>query len=170
MAEQVGVRETARAPSVSAEEFAITTGREVTVAEASRLLGVPVRVPPAPEGFTLVDSRYLDAALSAESGGTYALFYAGLDAASVMVYQERAAAASFAALAGSAIRVALEDGTTATYVKGAWEPSGDGLAWNEESGQSLIFERGGLRTTLQYTGPEAAAPSLFALAESMTPG
>jgi hypothetical protein len=44
------------------------------------------------------------------------------------------------------------------------------LVWNAGRGQTLVFERGGVRTTVQYTGPGATAPSLFAVADSMTAG
>jgi hypothetical protein len=170
VAERVGVRETASSPPIAEEPSVVITGREVTIEEASALLGAPVRVPPAPERFTLAASRFFDAGITAESG-TYALTYAGPDGASLAVYQERASGADVAAGEGAVINVALGDGTAAAYVEGAWEPSPDGasLTWNTDAGRSLIFERAGLRTTIQYTGTDAAAPSLFALAETLTP-
>jgi len=52
-----------------------------------------------------------------------------------------------------------------------WQPVADGtLAWSEGGAQTLVFERAGVRTTIQYTGPEADAPSLFAIADSMAAG
>ena len=78
--------------------------------------------------------------------------------ASVVVYQERASEGELAAGEGAVIEVALKDGTAATYVKGAWQASGDALTWSADGGQSLVFERAGLRTTLQYTGPQATGP------------
>jgi hypothetical protein len=86
------------------------------------------------------------------------------------VYQESASGGDLAATAGSATDVALADGTPATYVQGAWQAAGGGLTWSETGGQTLVFERSGLRTTVQYTGPQATAPSLFAVADSMTAG
>jgi hypothetical protein len=170
VAEQAGVRETAQATEADGGPPAVAASGEVTVAEASDLLGLPVRVPPAPEGFELVDSHYYAAALNAESGGTYALTYAGPDGASFAVYQERASDADFGAQTGSSVRVSLKDGTRAVSVKGAWQASGDGLAWKAGRGQMLVFEIDGVRTTLQYTGPEGSALSLFALADGMTSG
>jgi hypothetical protein len=169
VAEHVGVRETPAPPTIGSEEPVVFAGREVTVAEASVLLGAAVRVPPAPQGFALRASRYFDAALTADEGGTYALTYAGPEQASVVVYQERASGGDLAAGEGAAIDVALKDGTAATYVKGAWQATGEALTWSAGAGQTLVFERAGLRITLQYTGPEADAPSLFALAQSMAP-
>jgi hypothetical protein len=210
VAGEFGAGETAASPPIVGSAPGGVAGREVTIAEASDLLGAGVRVPPAPEGFTLVASRFFDpppevskdhpevskdravrpadsdALLGepVEAGGIYALTYAGPDGATLTVYQERAPASDASAstrpvvrptsaavpLGAAPIDVALEDGTAATYVEGAWQPGADGtLTWSPSPGRSLIFERAGLRTTLQYTGPESAAPSLFALAESLTP-
>ena len=101
------------------------------------------------------------------------LTYAGPEGASVAVYQETASGAHLAVEGGTAVDLVLKDGTAATYVVGAWQPLGGqtarpgGLTWNTAAGQTLVFERGGLRTTVQYTGPQGSAPSLFALADSL---
>ena len=63
--------------------------------------------------------------------------------------------------------VALSDGTAGTYVDGMWEPVDGKLVWSEGGAQTLVFDRWDVRTTIQYTGPEAEAASLFAIADSM---
>ena len=169
VAEHLGVREAAP-PAIPPSEPLSLTGRDVTVAEATALLGVAVAVPPAPETYALQATRFFEEALTADSGGAFVLTYAGPDDASVAVYQERASGADLAASGGSATDVALADGTAATYVQGAWQAADGVLTWNDTAGQTLVFERGGLRTTVQYMGPQETAPSLFALADRMTAG
>ena len=167
LAEHVGVREAAP-PAIPAGEPLTLAGRDVTAAEATALLGVAVATPAAPEGYALEATRFFDQALTADSGGAFVLTYAGPNDARVAVYQEQASGADLAAGSDAATDVALADGTAATYVHGAWKAANDGLTWSETGGQSLVFERGGLRTTVQYTGRQATAPSLFALADSLT--
>jgi hypothetical protein len=167
VAEYVGVREAAPTAIPPGEPLTLA-GRDVTVAEATALLGVAVATPAVPEGYALQASRFFEEALTAGSGGAFVLTYTGPDDASVAVYQEQASGADLAASGGSATDVALADGTAATYVHGAWQAAGGGLTWNDTAGQTLIFERARLRTTVQYTGPQAMAPSLFAIADSMT--
>jgi hypothetical protein len=188
VAEQIGVREAASSPPIGEEPPIVIEGREVTIEEATALLGAYVRVPPAPEGFTLASSRYFDTGISSGSG-TYALTYTGPNNGTLAVFQERAPNIAVldatndapparpqdlvgpAADDAAPIAVTLEDGTPAAYIRGAWQPSPDGatLTWDPIAGRSLMFDRAGLRTTIQYTGPEDNAPSLFALADSFTP-
>ena len=167
IAEHVGVREAAP-PAIPPGEPLTLPGLDVKVAAATALLGVAVATPVVPEGYALHASRFFEEALTSESGGMFVLTYAGPDGASVVVYQEQASGADLAAGGGSATDVALADGTAATYVRGALQAADGGLTWSDTAGQTLVFERGGLRTTVQYTGPQATAPSLFALADSMT--
>ena len=86
----------------------------------------------------------------------------------MVIYQERASGKELSVEGGSATDVALSDGTAGTYVEGMWQPVDGKLVWSAGGAQTLVFERGGLRTTIQYTGPQAEAPSLFALADSMS--
>lgn len=169
--ELVGVRETQTPPKIGGTPL-ITDGIETTAAEAAERLGVPVVMPAdSPAGFALTSSRFFETPLTADAGGTFALTYAAADGSALVIYQERASGAGFAVEGGSATDVALEDGTAATYVEGMWQPAADGaLTWSEGSAQTLVFERDGVRTTIQYTGPEADAPSLFAIADSMATG
>jgi hypothetical protein len=48
-----------------------------------------------------------------------------------------------------------------------WQPAADGApTWADDSAQTLLFERNGVRTTIS-TRPEADGPSLFVVADSM---
>ena len=166
--EHLGVIE-ASEPPPPPPVTAVVQGSEITAAGASERLGTQVRVPSAPPaGFELTSARFFDQALTADSGGTYALKYTRAGGSSVAIYQERASGEEFAVEGGTATDVALSDGTAGTYVQGMWQPVGGKLVWSAGGAQTLVFERGGLRTTVQYTGPEAEAPSLFAVAEGMT--
>jgi len=166
--EYVGVSETDEAPSVP-PVAGVTEGIEIGAADASLRLGVPVAVPvEAPAGFELTASRFFEEALTADAGGAFALTYGGQGDSSIAIYQERASGGNFAVQGGAATAVTLSDGTAATYVEGMWQQAEDGgLVWSEGGAQTLVFERAGVRTTIQYMGPEAEAPSLFAVADSL---
>jgi len=170
IAEHIGVRETAPPPPATGAPVAVQ-GTAMTAAELSSLrLGVPVVEPSEPPaGFALASSRYFAEPLTAESGGVFVLIYARESGSAVVVYQERADGADFSAASGSAEDVKLADGTAATFVQGTWQESDSGLVWAADAAQTLVFERDGARTTIQYRGPEEDAPSLFMLANSMTP-
>jgi hypothetical protein len=168
LGEHLGVRETATPPAPP-PATAVLEGSPVTVAEASQRLGTPVAVPAqAPTGFELISERFFEQALSADAGGMFALTYVGTKGSSLVVYQERATGDDFAVGSGAATDIALADGTAGTYVAGSWQAVGGELVWSEGGAQTLIFERGGVRTTIQYTGLEAEAPSLFAVADSLS--
>jgi hypothetical protein len=165
--EHLGVREAGEPPPPS-PATAVVQSSEITAAEASERLGAPVAVPPAPPaGFELTSARFFDQALTADEGGTYALTYSRTGGSSVVIYQEQASGDDFAVEGGAATDVALSDGTAGTYVEGMWQPVDGKLAWNAGGAQTLVFEREGVRTTIQYTGPETEAPSLFAVADSL---
>jgi len=171
VAEHIGFREIDQPPSVTPVDSA-TLATDMTAAEAAQRLGVPAVMPAdSPAGFALTSSRFFETPLTAEASGTFALTYTAADGSALVIYQERASGADFAVEGGSATDVALGDGTAATYVEGMWQPTADGgLAWSAGGAQTLVFERNGVRATIQYTGPEADAPSLFALADSMATG
>jgi hypothetical protein len=170
LAEHIGVRETAAPPPITAAP-AVVEGTALTPAEISSLrLGVPVAEPSAPPaGFELASARFFPEPLTADSGGVFVLSYARESGSAVVVYQERAGGADFSAAGGSAEDVQLADGTAATFVQGTWQEANGELVWQEGGAQTLVFDRGGARTTIQYRGPAEDAPSLFTLANSMTP-
>jgi len=166
--EHLGVREAAEPPAPP-PVTAVVQGSEITAAEASERLSAPVAVPAAPPaGFELTSARFFDQALTADNGGTYAMTYTRAGGSSVVIYQERASGENRAVQGGAATDVALSDGTAGTYVEGMWQQVDGRLAWSPSGAQTLVFERGDVRTTIQYTGAEAEAPSLFALADSMS--
>jgi hypothetical protein len=170
IAEHVGVRETAAPPRVSGAPL-VVEGTALTPAEVSSFrLGVPVLEPSLPPaGFELASAKFFKEALTAYSGGVFVLTYAREGGSAVVVYQERADGADFSAGSGSAEDVKLADGTAATFVQGTWQEAGGELVWAEGGAQTLVFERDGARTTIQYRGPPEEAPSLFTMANSMTP-
>ena len=170
LAEHIGVRETAATPPVTAAPV-VVEGTALTPAQVSSLrLGVPVAEPSAPPaGFQLASTRFFPQPLTADSGGVFVLTYARETGSAVVVYQERAGGADFSAASGSAEDVELADGTGATFVNGTWQEVDGGLVWQEGAAQTLVFDRDGARTTIQYHGPPEEAPSLFALANGMTP-
>jgi len=166
--EHLGVREAGAPPPVP-PVGAVVQGSEITAAEASERLGARVGIPAAPPaGFELTSARFFEQALTADGDGTYALTYARAGGSSVVVYEERASDEDFAVGGGAATDVALSDGTAGTYVEGMWQPVDGKLVWSAGGAQTLVFERGAVRTTIQYTGPEAEAPSLLAVADSMS--
>ncbi|HEY8765656.1 MAG TPA: hypothetical protein VIP09_00100 [Dehalococcoidia bacterium] len=85
----------------------------------------------------------------------------GSSAASL--YQEAASDASLAVPSGKAVDTSL-GGIRATYFEGGWTQSGGALTWLDSGTQTLLFERGGLRTTVQYTGPQIDMDSVTAAA------
>jgi hypothetical protein len=169
LGEHLGVRETG-APPAPPPTTAVLEGSPATAAEASQRLGVPVAIPAeTPPGFELTSAQFYERALTANAGGMFALNYATESGSSLAIYQERESGSEFAVAGSAATDVALADGTAATYVEGSWRAVDGELVWSEGGAQTLVFERGGARTTIQYDGPEVEAPSLFALADSMTP-
>jgi len=170
LAEHIGVRETAAPPPVTAAPI-VVEATALTPAELSSLrLGIPVAGPSAPPaGFELASARYFSEPLTADSGGVFVLTYAGESGSAIVVYQERAGGADFSAGTDSVEDVQLADGTAATFVQGIWQESNGELVWQEGGAQTLVFDRNGARTTIQYRGSAEEAPSLFALANGMAP-
>lgn len=172
---QGGVSETAAPPPVLPPTTEVVAGFYVTTEEAAALLDLPVREPTVmPPGFSPVSSQFFPPPLTADEGGTFLLIYSEAAAAetanppTILIYQEHASGDDIAVQQGSAIGFALFDGTPATYVEGSWRPSGDRIVWQEEDAQSLVFDRGALRTIIHYIdGPRIHPGYLAAIAESM---
>lgn len=91
----------------------------------------------------------------------------GADSASLAIYQERSSGSDFAAQIGHAFDVSLSDGTAATYVEGFWQPGESAFVWSDGDGQALIFDRDGVRTSIQYSGANRDPAFLFAIADSL---
>ena len=170
----VGVSETDTPPIVSPTTD-IVQGRDVSVAQAAELLGLPVREPRfIPSGFQQVSSRYFPQPLTASEGGVFLLAYAAeitettATPPTILIYQEHASGDDIVVLEGSALDLALSDGTPATYVQGAWQTSSSLIVWGEDGVQTLIFDRGGLRTIIQYrSGAPWSPDELGSIAEGM---
>lgn len=162
----LGFTETESAPPPGGGTTGTVSGTSISAAEATELLGLPVVAPAVLNGFTLTSSAYFGEPITADEGGAFVLTYDGAGESTITVYQEIASGADFAGAAGSALDVVLSDGTPGTFVEGSWTPSGDGFTWDPEGGQTVIFERDGVRTTMRYTGPAMAVSALLAYAET----
>lgn len=170
----MGVSETG-APPIVPSYADVVEGADVTLSEASALLGQPVWEPTSiPPGFRQVSSTYYPQPLTAGEGGVFLLAYAGdvgLESTSpptILIYQERASGDDIAVLQGFALDRILSDGTPATYVQGSWQTSGSQIVWGEGGAQSLVFDRAGRRTIIHFIdGPVMGPGDLQTIAESM---
>jgi hypothetical protein len=144
-------------------------GMDASAAEAAAQLGVDVTEPAStPAGFVQTSSRVFASGVAKGEGGLFALTYAGEDSSSLAIYQERAAGGTFTAQIGHTFDVSLSDGTAATYVEGFWQPVNGTFVWSDGDGQGLIFERNGVRTSIQYRGPSRNPAFLFTIADSLS--
>ncbi|HEV8574031.1 MAG TPA: hypothetical protein VGR43_04915, partial [Dehalococcoidia bacterium] len=82
VAEHISVTEVNRAPGEAGTPV-VVAGTEMTAAEASLRLGVVVLTPEAPAAFEHTSSRFFEEPLTAVSGGTFVLTYAGADGAGI---------------------------------------------------------------------------------------
>jgi hypothetical protein len=87
--------------------------------------------------------------------GVFLLSYTSV-AGTLLVFQEAVSGVDLAAGSGSAEDVILPDGTPATYFAGGWTPEDSTLAWTTGDSRTLIFDRDGVRTIIQYMGEDAA--------------
>ena len=83
-----------------------------------------------------------------------------------MVFQEAASGAGLAASVGSIDDYVLAGGTPASYIQGTWTPDTGGFSWSADNAQTLVFDRDGVRTIIEYIGPSVAVPELLAIAGS----
>ena len=136
----------------------------MTPQQASDRLGLTVRSPATLLGLAQSSSRFFSAGLTSDGSGVFAITYAAPDGSSaVSLYQEAAGDAGLAVPPGKAGKTFL-GGIRATYFEGGWAQSGGALAWLDSGTQTLLFERGGLTPTLQYTGPQIDMDTLTAAA------
>ncbi len=166
----IGVRETASAPPAPPADAAVIQSTAVSAQEAAASLGLPVREPgAAPPGFSLTSSQVFPLAFSAPEGGMFVLTYTNENAEALVIYQEAASGVDISVLQGTATYVGLADGTPATFIEGSWQTTDGGLLWGEEGVHSLVFERGGVRTTIRHSGGSADAIALASIADGMAP-
>ncbi len=172
----LGVTETSSPPTVPPVTV-IVEASSVSAAQASQLLGLPVRQPTfLPSGFQAVSAKYFPQPLTANDGGVFLLAYAAAPPAAtaspptILIYQERSSRTDLAVQRGSATDLTLSDGTRATYVEGAWSPSGSQAVWGADGSQTLVFDKDGLRTIIGYVnGPRLEPGDLVTIAEEMAP-
>ena len=164
-----GVTETS-APPAAPEDGTLSQGVDASASEAASLLAIPVREPATmPQGFTRTSSQYFPQALTAAEHGMFVVIYDGVGA-SIVIYQEHASGATISAQEDSAFDVTLADGTPATYVDGAWTASSTGFEWTDGASQTLLFDRGGVRMTIRYSGSRVDRAILFSIANGMAAG
>lgn len=170
----VGVSETTTPPTVP-PPTEVVEALDVSVEQASELLGLPVREPTfLPEGFRQVSSRYYPQPLSAASGGVFLLAYelasgaGGAASPTLLIFQEQAGESAIAVEAGFVQDVVLPDGTAASYVEGSWRPAGSELVWGDRAAQTVVFDADGVRTVIAYIdGPKLDPTALLAVASGL---
>lgn len=161
----VGVSESGP-PPVAGEATVVVEGTQVTAAEASDLLGITVSDPvPAPAGYHLTASLYYPVGLTGE-GGTFMRSYISGDSA-LLLFQEAATDVPIGVSPGWARDITLADGTRATHVTGGWIPGPSGFSWTGASAQTLVFDRSGVRTVIQFMGDDTVVPDLAAMASEL---
>lgn len=166
LADHAGVRES-EPPPVAPADPTVVQGADVSTQDAAQLLGLPLREPsPVPAAFQLTSARFFPRAISADQGGFFLLTYVSADA-KLLVFQESADASDIAVAPGSATDIVLSGGVPATYVQGSWQPDGGQFAWAVDGAQSIVFDRDGVRTVIQYDGPAANPALLRSISESM---
>lgn len=162
--QHLGVIETAARPPTPGPATTVLP-EDVTPQQASARLGLPVAAPDAVLGLPQASSRYFPAGLTSDGSGVFVIAYEAADESSaVSLYQEAAAGdAGLAVPSGMAVDTSI-GGIGATYFEGGWTQSGGALSWIDAGTQTLLFEHGGLRTTVQYTGPQIDMDTLTAAA------
>ena len=170
LAEFVGVSESGPPPPAPAPGD-LAGGISVTAEQAANLMGLPVREPATlPEGFHLTSSLFFSEPITAERPGLFVLTYAANEgSAALAISQEEASGGDLGTGANSATSVTLAGGVPATYIQGAWQPDAGGFTWENAGSQSLLFDRDGVRTIINYSGPAVDASVLVAIGENMAP-
>lgn len=162
--EELGVVETKAHPPTPIAVDVVVTPSDITAAEAADALGFVVRTPESIPGFTLKSSRLFSAPITADNGGTFMLTYDGGEAGTLAVYQEAVGGGSIAVNPGSAVAVTLADGTVGSYVYGGWDMASISPAWSDADMQTVVFDRAGVRTIVQYTGDALGQADLISIA------
>ncbi len=148
-------------------------GADLSVEEASALVGVPVHKPIfVPPGYHEASARYFPKAITADEGGVFVLAYesAGLGGSTgiVLVFQERTSGTSITVERGFAQDISLfGTGAAATYVNGEWRPLNGKLTWGEPGAETIVFDIGGLRTIIQSSADDISLTDLIAIADSL---
>ena len=142
-------------------------GRDMTVGEASYLLGTQISSPATtPAGFELAASKFFEPAMFGGGEGTFMLAYASSDAR-ITIYQEAGGGGELVADHGAATAVTLPDGTAATLIRGTWAMSDGDLTWSFADSETLIFERRGESTIIEVQSELPRTSLLFEMAQSL---
>lgn len=162
--EHIGVTETAVAPPTPGGST-LATGQEMTAAEAGTMLGLPLVAPDQVLGLARQSERLYSAGISGDAG-SFVAAYAG-EGATVSLYEEASGGSNFAAPVGTVTNVAIGR-ANGSYFEGGWAQAADGtLSWQGGGMQTLVFEQGGVRFTLVYTGERIAPEELAAAAAGL---
>jgi len=170
----VGVSETTTPPAVP-PPTEVVEAQDVSAAQASELLGAPVREPAfLPQGFRLVSSRYYRQGLSADTGGVFVMAYENASdvgdgsSPTLLIFQERAGATTIAVAEGFVQDFVLPDGSEVSYVEGSWQPAGSELVWGDRAAQTVVADADGVRTVIEYVdGPRLNPTELLAIAAGL---
>jgi hypothetical protein len=167
----IGVSETSAPPTVPPVTEVIPNN-DVSADQASTLMGLPVYEPTfVPSGYHQVSSQYFPRALTADEGGLFVIAYQDSSLTenpqTILIYQERASSNSIVVEKGFAQDISLSSGTAATYVSGAWRPTGSDITWGEDEAATILFDLGGLRTVIYTTDGDLPQADLMAIADSL---
>lgn len=168
----IGVSETSTPPVVPPVTVVIESN-DASADEASDLMGRLVYQPTfVPSDYHQVSSQYFPTAVTADQGGLFLIAYEGPSPTgspeAILIYQESASSNNIVVEQGFAQDIQLADtGIPATYVSGTWRSLGSDLTWSDEDGQSIVFDLGGLRTTIHATDGGLPVASLVAIADSL---
>jgi hypothetical protein len=168
----IGVSETSAPPTVPPVTEVIQNN-DVSADQASTLMGQPVYEPTfVPSGYHQVSSQYFPRALTADEGGLFVIAYQDSSLTenpqTILIYQERASSNSIVVEKGFAQDISLSSGTAATYVSGAWRPTGSDITWGgEDEAATILFDLGGLRTVIYTSDGDLPQADLMAIADSL---
>lgn len=152
-------------PPINRGSPVVLEGVPVTATEASERLGVTVSEPAyVPPDYHLRVSLYYPVGVTGDRG-TFLLSYTSEDTA-ILIFQEPRPASRLGIPVGAARDVTLVDGTPTTSFDGGWIPGSSSFAWTDGGGQTLVFDRNGVRTIIQFIGA-GAAPDLTAIANGL---
>jgi hypothetical protein len=163
----LGVMETEVSPPASTPGVVVRP-ENVTPQQAGERLAIPVSAPDTFLSLPQTSSRFFSAGLTSDGGGVFVLTYQDADSSSaVTIYREASGQAALAVPAGEAIDTSV-NGLPATYYEGGWSEANGAVTWQNTGYQTLVFDRDGLRTTVQYSGAEIDMAGLTAAASMLT--
>ena len=162
----IGITESGPPPA-SLPAPVVLQGTPAGLAEASARTGLALREPASlPSGFQLASTQLLPQGVIASDRPAFLSVFTSSNA-SILVFQEAPGGDNLAAQAGAVTTLQLADGTNASYASGGWLPDANGFIWADNGAQTLVFERGGVRTIVQRFGPSVDQAFLSTFADSI---